>query len=362
MWKKIVFCILIVLSGAAGFGVAKVKSTMDESLNHIQRDYDNRLVSVELPDDLDIETDDDIVNILLIGSDKRKEKESGFVSDGLTDTMMIATLDKKHGALKLTTLMRDTLVVDAATSELEKLNAAFRNGGVRNLYKTIALNFHMKLDGYAMVGLKGFQKVIDAVGGVELEITETEAKYLNCTNYVSKKYHNIKPGKHTLNGNQALGYCRIRKGKDKIGEPVVTANGLTDDYGRTWRQRTVLASIFQKMKSQPKSQWISVLNKAFDCVKTDLDNNAIYDYMMSVITMGTTEIHQLQIPMNGYFCFGEDVAGVPYTLRAAIVPTTGGVGERDTSVNSDILKKFILKYDGETKFKYKSASSNSDNE
>ena len=84
--------------------------------------------------------------------------------------------------------------------------------------------------------------------------------------------------------------------------------------------------------------------------------------MMSVITMGTTEIHQLQIPMNGYFCFGEDVAGVPYTLRAAIVPTTGGVGERDTSVNSDILKKFILKYDGETKFKYKSASSNSDNE
>ena len=76
MWKKIVFGILIVLSGAAGFGVASVKSTMDNSLNHIQRDYDNRLESVELPKDLNIETDDDIVNILLIGTDKRKEKES----------------------------------------------------------------------------------------------------------------------------------------------------------------------------------------------------------------------------------------------------------------------------------------------
>lgn len=356
MWKKIVFGIILVLSGVAGFGVAKVKSTMDNSLNHIQRDFDNRLVTVELPKEWNIETDDDIVNILLIGTDKRKEKVSGFVSDGNTDTMMIATLDKKHGALKLTTLMRDTLVVDAQNDKLVKLNSSFGRGGVKNLYKTIAQNFHIKLDGYAMVGLKGFQRVIDAVGGVELEITETEAKYLNCTNYVNKKYHNIKPGKHTLNGNQALGYCRIRKGTDMIGEPVVTANGLMDDYGRTWRQRTTLTSIFEKMKSRPKSQWISVLNKAFDCVKTDLDNDAIYDYMMSVITMGTTEIHQLQIPMNGYFCYGEDVSGVPWDLRAAIVPTTGGVGQRDTSTNSDILKKFIFRYDGKKEFQYKDAS------
>lgn len=356
MWKKIVLGVMILISGAAGFGVAKVKSTMDNSLNHIQKDYDNRLVDVELPDNLDIETDDDIVNILLIGSDKRVEKESGFKSDGLTDTMMIATLDKKHNALKLTTLMRDTLVVDAETEEEEKLNAAYGHGGVKNLYKTIAQNFHIKVDGYAMVGLKGFQKVIDAIDGVELEITETEAKYLNCTNYVSKKYHNIKPGKHTLNGNQALGYCRIRKGKEKIGEPVVTANGLTDDYGRTWRQRTVLNAIFQKMKSQPKSKWISVLNKAFACVKTDLDNDAIYEYMMSVITMGTTEIQQLQIPRDGYFCYGKELSNIPNSLREAIVPTTGGVGQRDPSTNADILKKFIFKYDGKKEFEYKDSS------
>lgn len=356
MWKKILFCVLLILSGAAGFGVAKVKSTMDTSLNHIQRDYDNQLSKVELPKDLNIETDDDIVNILLIGSDKRKEKVSGFVSDGNTDTMMIATLDKKHDALKLTTLMRDTLVVDAQLNELVKLNSSYTRGGVKNLYKTIAQNFHIKLDGYVMVGLKGFQKVIDAVGGVELEITDTEARYLNCTNYVSKKYHNIKPGKHTLNGSQALGYCRIRKGIDKIGEPVVTVNGLKDDYGRTWRQRTVLASIFEKMKSQPKSQWIDVLNKVFDAVKTDLDNDRIYSYMMSVITMGTTQINQLQIPMNGYFCIGKEVPDVPYLLRESLVPTTGGVGERDTSVNSDILKEFIFKYDGKEEFEYKKNS------
>ena len=69
--------------------------------------------------------------------------------------------------------------------------------------------------------------------------------------------------------------------------------------------------------------------------------------------MGTTEIKQMQIPMNGYFCYGKESPNVAYSLRESIVPTTGGAGERDTSVNSDILKKFIYKYDGKKEFEYK---------
>lgn len=357
MWKKIVFGILIVISALTGFGVAKVKSTMDNSLNHIQRDKDNILKDVDLKG-IHVNSDNDVVNILLIGTDKRVEKVSGFKSDGLTDTMMIATMDKKHNALKLTTLMRDTLVDVAGTDEKRKLNSAVNDGGIKNLYKTIAQNFNIKVDGYAMVGLKGFQKVIDAVGGVEVEITETEEKYLNCTNYVSKKYHTIKVGKQKLNGNQALGYCRIRKGKDVIGEPVVTANGLTDDYGRTWRQRTVLTAVFQKMKSQPKTKWVSILNKVFDCVKTDLDNDTIYSYMLDVIGMGTTEIHQLQIPMNGYYRDGKDASEFPDSDGWSLVPTDGISDEFNPSTNADIMKQFIFKYDGKKEFTYKDKNKN----
>ena len=71
------------------------------------------------------------------------------------------------------------------------------------------------------IGFSAFTKIVDKVGGVEVELTESEANYLNSTNYIrSKKSRNVKVGKQTLNGAQALGYCRIRKGG------VTTINGL----------------------------------------------------------------------------------------------------------------------------------------
>lgn len=73
---------------------------------------------------------------------------------------------------------------------------------------------------------------------MEAELTESEANYLNTTNYISKKkYRHVKVGKQKLNGNQALGYCRIRKGG------TYTITGLTDDYGRTWRQRAIITAV-----------------------------------------------------------------------------------------------------------------------
>lgn len=154
MWKKIVFGVALVISIAAGFGVAKVQNTMNTSLNHITRDKDNVLKDVNL-DGIHVNSDDKIVNILLIGYDLRKENGKDF--GGLTDVMMIATLDKKHNTIKLTSLMRDTLVRIASNNEDMKLNAAYARGGVKNMYKTIAKNFNIKLDGYAMVGFKAFQ-------------------------------------------------------------------------------------------------------------------------------------------------------------------------------------------------------------
>ena len=221
MWKKIVFGVALVISIAAGFGVAKVQSTMNTSLNHITRDKDNVLKDVNL-DGIHVNSDDKIVNILLIGYDLRKENGKDF--GGLTDVMMIATLDKKHNTIKLTSLMRDTLVRIASNNEDMKLNAAYARGGVKNMYKTIAKNFNIKLDGYAMVGFKAFQQVVDKIGGVEAELTESETNYLKDTNYVhgAKNRKKLKVGKQTLNGAQALGYVRIRSDKNRLGVPVLS--------------------------------------------------------------------------------------------------------------------------------------------
>lgn len=246
--------------------------------------------------------------------------------------MLIATLDMKHGTLKLTTLMRDMLVEIPGHGN-NKLNAANSYGGIELLYKTIAQNFNIQLDGYVEVSFDAFKTVVNDVGGVEIELTESEAAYLNATNYIRPaKYRTVKAGKHTLNGAQALGYCRIRKYAKGI-QPV-TPNGQIDDYGRTWRQRNAITSIFSKVKKMPKSQWLKIAKDVLkQNVKTDLSNKQIFNYIKDVVMMGTTTIHQLQIPVNPYFSGGN-------------VPGVGSCLSIQKEYQADAINQFVFKYDG----------------
>lgn len=329
-WKKVVLGAALLVSGVLGFLAAKAQVTVNSTLDHIQRDYDTALSKVDLKG-IHVNSDNDIVNVLLIGNDFRKE--SGYGAAGLTDTMMIATLDMKHKTLKLTSLMRDMLVEIPGYSN-NKLNAAYSFGGVELLYQTIAQNFNIQLDGYVEVSFKAFQKVVDDVGGIEVELTESEANYLNTTNYIKpKKYRTVKVGKNKLNGAQALGYCRIRK-------TVFTPNGLTDDYGRTWRQRNTISGIFDKVKKLPMSKWLDIAEDILDgYVTTDLSNKAIINYIKDVVMMGTTEIHQLQIPVSGYYS-GSNIDGVGSCLVI------------QKEYQADALNQFVFKYNGKKEFEY----------
>ena len=340
MWKKILMGIFITLSAVVGFGAAKVHVEFENSMNRISRDYDTQLKNVDLSG-IKVNSDNDIVNILVIGNDARKDQ--GYENDvGLTDTMIIATMDLKHNTLKTTSLMRDSYVEIPGHGH-NKLNSAYPFGGIELLYKTIATNFDIKLDGYVEIGLSAFVDIVDAVGGVEVEVTESEAEYLNSTNYIRKKqYRNVKVGKQTLNGHQALGFCRIRK-------KGTTVNGLRDDYGRTWRQRTVMKGVFTKVKSMPMPDWVKIANKVLDHVKTDLDNDQILGYITDVITMGTTDIHQLQIPVEGYYrsAFNGEV-----TVGSCLMMTDGNTSDYTTRANADALNEFVFKYNGKGNFKY----------
>lgn len=340
MWKKIVMGILIVISGVVGFLAAKVQVTLYDSMSNIERDYDTVLENVDL-EGIKVNSDNDIINILVIGNDARTEK-SGYSSSGLTDTMIIATMDMKHKTLKTTSLMRD-LYVEIPGYGNNKLNAANSFGGMELLYKTIATNFNIELDGYVNIGFSAFVDVIDAVGGVELELTESEVEYLNSTNYIRrKKYRNVKVGKQTLNGHQALGYCRIRK-------RGTTINGLRDDYGRTWRQRTTLNAVFDKVKKMPYTEWVNLANKALKHVKTDLSNKKILSYMTDVMRMGTTTIHQLQIPLNGYY---RSAYNGEVSVGSCQIMTDGTSTARNSSANAEALNEFVFKYNGKEPFKY----------
>ena len=347
----VVILVFLIASGTAGFFVAKARVKLDQTLNHVERDYNSKLSAVDLSG-IKVKSDNDIVNILLLGNDRRDEKYYSN-SRGLTDVIMVATMDRKHGVLKLSSIMRDLRVYIPEAGGYGKINAAANyEGGVKSLYKTLAQNFNIKLDGYVQVDFDAFKAVVDGLGGVEVELTDTEMRYLSITNYIKKKKYRkgLKTGKQVFNGEQALGYCRIRKGKDMIGEPVVTVNGLIDDYGRTWRQRTVIKGVFNKIKKFSMSKWVDLANEVLgEYVKTDLTNDDIFDYMKDAIWMGTLEISQLQIPLNGYFRSSYDGE---FSCGDSLVLTNGTTSDRSQSSNAEALSKFIFEYDGKEPFTY----------
>ena len=314
--KKSVLGIFLVISILAGWAVATVESRMNAVLNTMDRDRSTDLSTVDLDDDL-LTYDKDIINILLVGSDKRAD----WSESGRSDSTMIATLDLKHKRLKLTSLMRDMYVPIPMNGE-NRFNAAYSLGGVKLLYETIATNFGIKLDGYVIVDFKAFQEVIDTIGGVEINLTDKEYKYLT-TAYHRGTVLEVKPGLNNLNGEQALAYSRIRQRE-------VDAQG---DFGRTRRQRDILQSIFSKAKGMPFSELMKLTETIMPYLATDLTNKEILSYIKSVVTLGATEIDQMRIPIDNSFTQKR------INKMAVLIP--------DMEMNTAALNDFIFNYDGE---------------
>lgn len=233
--------------------------------------------------------DKNTVNILLVG----EEAINGGGSRGRTDSIMIATMNVKQKAIKLTSLMRDMYVQIPDYSD-NKLNAAYHIGGMPLLKETIQVNFDIELDGAILVDFNGFEEVIDKLGGVEITISESEASYLNSTNYISNPANRtVKVGTQILNGNQALGYSRVRYRKASSGE--------ADDFGRTSRQRTVLNAIFEKYKSKNVAELVLLLNDILPLVTTDIQKSDIVGFIGTFVTLGTTKLETLRLPIDNEY-------------------------------------------------------------
>ena len=256
--------------------------------------------SINLNSGSSLRTDQDVINILLVG----EEAINDGGARGRTDSMMIATINTKQKALKLTSIMRDLYVAIPGYSD-NKLNAAYHNGGMPLLKQTIEENFDIELDGSVFVNFSGFEEIIDRLGGVEITLTANEAAYLNRTNYISNRiYRNVRAGTQTLNGNQALGYTRIR---------YVKTESERDDFGRTSRQRTVLNAIFEKYKSKSLPELVTILYDILPLVTTDISKSTIMDYLATVVTLGATELETMRIPVDNAYS-GSSVRGMSVLL------------------------------------------------
>lgn len=309
---KFAFIFLLLLSAATGFLLAEAKIRVYGVLDGLNREDGVSLSSVDL-EDVDLVEDNRIINILLVGSDKR----ATWTQTGRSDSAMIATLDLKHKKLKLTSLMRDMYLTIPGYGE-NRFNAAYSFGGVSLMYETIASNFGIRLDGYAVVDFSAFKKVINTIGGVKITLTDEEYQYLT-TAYKKGSVLDLQPGTNVMNGTQALAYTRIRQ----------DAQG---DFGRTERQRKVLQAIFTEAKSLSLTELIELAEELMPCISTDLTNDQIMSYMQSVLMLGTTEIDQMRIPVDNSYVQRR------INNKAVLVP------EMETNVNA--LQDFIYNYGG----------------
>jgi LCP family protein required for cell wall assembly len=163
------------------------------------------------------------------------------------------------------------------------------------LYQTISRDFGIDIDGYVKVNFEAFEKIVDLVGGVEVTLTSKEAYYLNTTNYISNPaYRNVHEGTQTMNGNQALGYCRVRK---------VSTGTENNDFGRTQRQRAVLNSIFDKVKDMDVFSLVGLMDKFLTQVDidTNITNSEFNNYLQLGVSLKLKELENYRIPSDGNY-------------------------------------------------------------
>lgn len=190
-------------------------------------------------------------NILCIGSDAR-----GDVEGNRSDTMVLVSIDSAHHKLKMTSFLRDCFVYIPAKGFNAKLNAAFAWGGAKMLVDTIEYNFKVKIDDYVIIDFVGFQKLIDLMGGLDVDgVTEAEAKYMR--DVVKIVY--CKEGKNHFTGAASLWYCRIRK--------------LDDDFHRTERQRKVMNAIIKQALHRNPFALMKIVEQVLPMIRTSMSRN-----------------------------------------------------------------------------------------
>jgi len=194
----------------------------------------------------------DVINVLLIGQDENDNNEGPPRSD----TMMLCSVNKKNNMVTLVSFLRDsyTYMKIGEDEYYHRLNSALTYGGPAAVMDTISHLYKIRVDKYATVDFRSFPKIIDALGGVAVDVEEREASYINRTapsmNYEFPFGEGVR-----LTGKQALVYSRIRK--------------LDSDVERTKRQQRVIESMIRSAKGASLRQLYNSLEELLPYVTTN---------------------------------------------------------------------------------------------
>lgn len=258
-----------------------------------------------------------VTNIALFGTDNRNPD-----GNSRSDAIIIASLNHKTKKVKLTSIMRDSLLEIQGKGK-EKANHAYSYGGPTLALHTLNSNFDLNIQDYITVDFYSLATIIDILGGIEVTLKPGEATAMNKaideinkiegysygTDYVSDSSY-----PQMLNGRQAVSYARIRK----VGD---------GDYERTERQRRVLNLCFDKLQTISMSDATSLISQVLPLVRTNLTSSKIISLGTKILTSGPYSVEQMRIPVDGTFKTGN------YNGRWAI--------DMDIDANTKALHNFI---------------------
>jgi LCP family protein required for cell wall assembly len=295
--------VIVALSGALLIYMRSLLQTVDSV------DLENALESSISPQVRQDRTMAGYQNIALFGVDSREQDL--LSGDNRSDTIMICSVNKKTGETRLVSVYRDTLL-NIGGGDYRKCNAAYAYGGPQQAVAMLNSNLDLNITDFVTIGFEGLAETIDALGGIDLEITEEEMEYMN--SYMDDMYYEIGKeyeevtdwGMQHLSGIQATAYCRIRYTEG-------------DDFRRAERQRTVLMLTMEKAKKANPVRLAAAAGAVLGRTATSLSSTELMLFILRArmmdITESTgfpTEEDRMFATINGESCV------VPYYLTTNV--------------------------------------------
>ncbi|MGN0386298.1 MAG: LCP family protein [Lachnospiraceae bacterium] len=223
----------------------------------------------------------DYLNILVVGQAARDGEAERFA-----DTAILCTINTYTKTLTMTSLLRDTLVQmpnfrgkeggKIKLTVIYHLGSYYSNGDIAGsmelMNMTLFNNFGIEVDHNFEIDFEAFVKVVNMIGGIDIELTEAEADYLNAD---GKVWQEVEPGVNWLDGDTALAYARMRKASGDNESDIV----------RTERQRKFIETMLAKLKTMSLSELQTMANEVLPMVTTSMSNAEITDCLLTLLPM-----------------------------------------------------------------------------
>lgn len=296
-WIVVLLCIISVVTIFAGI---KLEKQRNQIVNKQRRNMKQEILK-ESEDELNTKNYE---TFTVLGVDSRDKDKNQYTR---SDTIMVVCIDRDNKKVKIASIYRDSYV-SIKGHGFDKITHAHAFGGAELAVDTLNRNFDLDITKYMVVNFMDVADIIDRLGGVNIDITETELKYIN--GYINeinqingtKDAHITKTGEQLLTGTQAVAYSRIR----------YTAGG---EYKRAWRQQEVLMKLFESMKDKKEIQLFKALAPVLDKIDT---NYSVGDLSDLFSDMSSYNIQRSSFPKK---LWGGKIDGVWYAVPVTLENT-----------------------------------------